>query len=366
MSISPKPTSWKTRHFIISAGEHAPPINIVPYLVDPDGCNLVGPDGRPDPFQALKQKPPLTFPPNVYPPNWKDRAIIEQAFQLAAKEAGFAICRDGTVVARNVSRLVCSQGRPYKANKATATTFQTNVFKPMAVGEQRSEAVGLKQDRFINRALSHRTNDDKIDRTKKGFRGASRKRTLKPPSGHLCSFRIRLQLKPGHYWFINHGTGSCVHLCEQCDPSERRARVTDMQPETKKIAGSVAHYGTLGQARSILNDLTKENYSNVQVAAIRQKYDCSQGLTLPPIATDNQQPPLRLSDAAKLINFLDNQPNVPLEKKSYIAYYHHVTDTSLLTVRAGDHREDRKRCREDNRREEQLRSVMTECPTEDE
>jgi len=179
MSSPTKPSPWKTQQFLVPAGAHSPPINIVPYLVDPDGSHLLGPDGRPDLYQSLTQRPPLTFPPDVYPPNWNDRGIIEKAFLLAAKEAGFALCRGRTDPGK-VSRLVCSQGRPYKANKATATTFQKDVFKPMASREQRSKAVGLKQDRFINRALSQRINEDKIDQTKKGFKGASHQRISVP------------------------------------------------------------------------------------------------------------------------------------------------------------------------------------------
>jgi len=346
MPANAKEVLWKTTKFEIPAGEGRPKINIVPHMIHPDGMHLLDADGEYDEFQELNfhRRPTLIFPADVYPPHWKDREIIEKAFQLAAKEAGFPLNHDGTESERNCSKFVCQQGRPYNPNNKNASDIQKKVFQPMEEEEKWVQKEGLIQDRFVNKVLAQQTNPNKQNHTRKGFTGASRAFTQQPDNEHLCPFCIRLQLKPGKYWFVAPGTGFCGHACEKRDPENIRAKVRDMDAETVKVAGTIAHHATCGQARSMLYDLTKENYSNTQVRNIRLKYGKQHGLILPMILGEDAGENSELSDAAQLIQYLEAQQNdSSSERKSYIAYYHHLTDTTLLTVRQSDLRRDRER-----------------------
>jgi len=345
--------SWKPEQLLVSGGEGKPSIDIMPYLKDPSD---------PDAAIASLFRKALLFPPDVYPPYWKDKKVIEQALKKGARDAGFELLSQGNEAPQRnghrATKWCCEQGRAYSFNARTATDFQKRAFLPMQPGETRSQKEGLRSDHFHAR--------DKLSRGNSGrgvAKGAERAFTTKPSKENRCSFQIRLLLDPGNNWYLKSGYGCAVHCCDKIAPAEKRRRIATLDGDEFKTAGIIAKNSTEGQAGNSLFDLHGINFSNSQIWNLRKKYNVQSGrVVLPAILTGDGS---EESDASVLIRQLTKECEEG--KKNFIAYYTDIRDTDLLTVRATDLRRDRLRRTEESKlaslKESAKDSAKVICPS---
>jgi len=336
---------WQPDSINVYAGEGNDSIDILPFLTQPE---------RIDPYSCLRgsrhpKKVMCIFPPELYPPSWGERRVLESAIKRAAQEKGIKLISRSTDKQaddenRNVARMECDLKQQYRPKKGKANDISLNVFKDMKHSEEANVVAGLKGDCFVNRQKECRDNPLKQNKTRLGFTGASAGRTTKLPNGMRCTCHMRLILIPGKHWLIRPNTGFSQHTCSRLPPEERIARPATLTEEQRRNAGAVASHSSTSQAQLALHDMMKENFTATQVNSMKQSHDATMGHVLPLVMEDGRNKS-ELSGAEQLIRKLEKDQKEG--KKSFIAIYHCVTDTSLHTVRATDLQRDKKRCRAD-------------------
>jgi len=338
--ILPVASPWAPDSILVTAGEGNPPIDLLPFLKQPDDRFSVLPGGR------HRQ---LVFPKAVYPPIWDERKLILDEIKCAFADEGIVMVSCATDKADgksepNVARLECQYKSKHRPRKTTATEIQLKVHEDMMVGEEVQQINGLKTDSFINRQANCRPNENKVNKTRRNFKGVSHRWTEKLPDNCRCICHLRLQLAPGKHWFMTPNSGCGTHTCLFLPKEERIVRMATMTADEKRMAGSVASAGSISQAAIALKDMYDKNFTASQVRDLRQQHDDTMGRMLPMILEDGRAKD-DLSDAERIIEQL--KFDHAAGKKSFIALYHCVTAITLHTVHSTDLEREKKRHRDE-------------------
>lgn len=294
---------------------------------------------------VLRQRAKVIFPTDIYPPTWDCKKKLESAICNAAMAEGFNLNLRGTN-GKTSFRLSCCQGFSYRGGK-TPTEIQKSVYTPMVTGEESTRKEGMKHDRFVGRATSNRINKDQKNKTKKGFRGTSRCFTTKPAPSQQCRFHVQLSLEEGKNWFIKPGFGCIIHNHLPQTKDDLRRRVATLLEGDTNTFSTIAAYSKAGPAANILYDISGHVFSNSQINTLRLMHKNPKSLVLPAVIRDNDNLSQNVSDAQQLIYHLEQDHRD--HKKFFVAYYHTVSDTSLLTVRKTDLIRDQKRRTEEEK-----------------
>ena len=133
----------------------------------------------------------------------------------------------------------------------------------------------------------------------------------------MCKFEIKIKLKPGVHWRILHAkTSSKYHNHIQLERKEMSHKCKHLSHEQKEMSILARKHGSYGVARSIISNLSGFTMSNNQIRAIKNNVD--DGTTKD------------ASQATKLMEFLRIESSI--QKIRYIAIYHEVDESSLVSV----------------------------------
>lgn len=263
------------------------------------------------------------FPLEVlYPPTWDDKNILFNAIAKAAKDQTNTVLILGSSNKKLNNHgeiymtMKCNQGRRYYA-QGDAKKKNRNVWKRR------------KRSLFMVLPMPTAQNPIVLSTTKKSSTtdGKMKKRrymTTKPDvdgGEKLCSFKLRLLLKPGSYWRLQcvvKRKGYHNHLKKAVD--ELQVPISRLNDDEKNMACKTKQYGHSGTACNMMNDCTNNNLSKEQLRHLKETNDNGKKKKSKP-----------KSSAAKLMDFAQSESeNV---NKRYIALYHHVTESSLLAVK---------------------------------
>jgi hypothetical protein len=314
---------WTPDRILVNAGPDQDPIDIIPYLKDPT-----------DRFSGLvstSRLDRLEFPASIYPPFWDQRSCLENAIIQAAATESMNLVRRRTVP-RVSSELVCHRGVTYKAPKVS-NEFQRSVYENNESVDP-SHRPGVRRDVLTNKDFAARPN------------GKSQPRwtmTTKPSPNELCSFRIMLGLDPGKCWYIRRLTGCRQHTyhCKP-DPGEERQRMASFPDSTRFDAARYTRYGSTRTAAGILQEETGNNFSQSQLRHNKENVEIITGHV--PASTTGK------SDAEQTIAYLEKEKCEG--RKSYVALYHTVKDSTLVTISKADRRREERRQQEQHRQQE--------------
>jgi hypothetical protein len=148
--------------------------------------------------------------------------------------------------------------------------------------------------------------------------------------GQCYTFRIQLSLDPaGKCWFLLPWAGCRSHKFHA--PRSRldnRLRVDTCTENEQVNAAIYARQGSTGVAAGIMNEQTGKTFSASQIRNNKNNTEIRTGHVPPPEPGDI---PGVGSSAAQCIAFLEKEKEEG--KKSYIALYHSVNDSTLLTIK---------------------------------
>jgi hypothetical protein len=189
---------------------------------------------------------------------------------------------------------------------------------------------GIKNDNIVRKSDSARAN---------GKRQAKRTATFKPPPDETCPFGIRIVLQQGRCWYIPAWSGNILHKFHPKPLlGENRRRMNTLAKEQQEAAARYLRYAGSGSAANILYDETKESFSQSQLHYNKTKVEVNTGQLPPPPPMKPGEPPSALSSAEEVISYLGMEQRQ--QKKSFIALYHKVTETNLLTIKKSDKKRD--------------------------
>jgi hypothetical protein len=101
---------WTAKYILLPAGANKPPINIADsFCIDPS-----------DPFPERYSSNGVVLPPDIYPPTWESRKLVEDAVILASREhSNTELIRSESRQNRKhpISVLACKKSRRYYDEK---------------------------------------------------------------------------------------------------------------------------------------------------------------------------------------------------------------------------------------------------------
>ncbi len=252
-------------------------------------------------YQSHNLRENIILPADVYPPNWEDRAALEQAI------INSALVNDGTQLVRGKtenmkhSYLICKHGKVYQAKKTDPTVDKEN------------QAMNFREDRICNK--------DKASRGRAGLKGSKRAQSLRPmDKEERCKFTLRLTCVPGKHWMIQ-----CKMACDckhtghtRIDSTVDRTSMSTLTQEQRDLAATVDRISPSGVTQKVMSEVTgRGTFSRQQLAYNTKK---AEGKT----STEPK------SDGEYLIAYL--KAMVEAKKLRYVALFHEVTSTTLLAV----------------------------------
>jgi hypothetical protein len=330
---------WKPESIRVFAGEGKTSIEIIGYLKD-----------HTHPHSALMGcRKRLEFPADVYPPNVASKNVIEDAIINAAATVDVHLTKQGTDRKKKLFTTIlgCDMRKTYYAPK-DSSDIQKKVYKDMDASEQLSVKEGIKHDNFINRRAAQRRN---------GKNGAKRTYTTKPAPNQTCPFHLRICLDPGKCWYLPPWAGNVNHNHKKLGTSEKRRRLVTLTQREQYEAGVFSRHGSAGQTTGILNELHGNTFSSSQINHNKKKQYIAQGILPPSFSTGEKESDAHLSDATRLIKYLDHKRG----EVSYVALYYEVKSTSLHTITKATLRRAREQDGEDDSQVPVECAVIAEC-----
>lgn len=301
---------WKPEQFLVDVGDGQPQCDILPTLADPS-----------DPYNALKrgqQSLRIVFDPTKYPAKWESRRAVEQAIIEAGAAIDIPLVRCHSDRARLTTTIGCKFKCPYHSrNPRSALENVRNSKEPI----YRS---GVRLDQLVNNAAGNRP-------TKSGPR---RTKTSKLPDDTLCPFCIRVRLRKlgeAFRWCIEPGTGYAWHKYHRrFGRDEQHASMNAFTEDEKKEIAILNNAAPSGIVRHVITEKMGKIVSRQQLAHIKVPVDilsdCSSGQRI----SGN----CKGSHAEQLLTMMDSDKARGDIK--YIALYHTVSSTSLLTISKRD------------------------------
>jgi len=314
---------WSPERIEISAGASKPAINIMDcFCFDED-----------DPYAILKVKSRkhkkmmdndiIILPPELYPPNWDDRVIVETAIIKAAALQGHTqLLRTRSDRSKCQTILGCVRSRRYYHSEFGHNPSNEEIYLNSTDHDENnnpnSDATykpNIRLDRMVNKS--------KASRGLIGKNMEKRTVTTKPPLENLCKFSIILYLLPGSYWYVKRKTykEKAQHNHMKLSNSESCRKSNSYSPEELAKVAMIQRFANSGApTQNIMsNDCQGFTLSKEQIHYHSKKREAEElGCNM----TD--------STATKLLAFLRKQ--VQDGKMRYIALMHEVTGTTLLAI----------------------------------
>ena len=332
--------SWKPDSIKVQAGDGRPPIEL---CVHPDPFNILS--------KTFNSKDIIEFPPDVYPPKWEARSILEQAIIEAAMNNTYPthLVR-GRQIQQKLSYLMCTYALPFErtgVHREYLQTLQQNTFKP-----------GIRIDPIVGKKAGNREDGKKLPR---------RTNSTKLDMGMQCKLKIVLNLDPGRCWFVKL---SCNKLCHcnhpKLDKTEMRRPMNAVPKEEKEDMAVVHRYAPMGSAKNIAQQKTGFCQSKSQLKKNRIKTEQANG-KLPPPPPKSSKEDYSASGAAELMEYL--QMKHEQGEMHYVALYHEIQETSLAVITMADkakkEKEERKRRKQEEATKKQAGGGDTEDETDD-
>jgi hypothetical protein len=308
------PQCWKTESILVYGGEGHAPIDIAPFLVDEQDGNA----------SLMRLRKRLEFPADVYPPSWENRKKIEDAVKNAVAKVDninlnvYATDPQAKCAKFPSTTLACDMARSYRPPK-NPDEIQASVYANKD-NLPRLDKPGVRQDLMTHKKNANRTN---------GKTKPKRTTTEKPPPDERCTFRIRISLDPGNCWFLPPWAGCrCHKFHSKHSPSEKRRRMDTLTEKERDDAAIFTRQGSAGVATGILKEQTGNTMSASQLKYNKDKNEIKTGHVPKPAPGDI---PGVGSTAEQCIRYLEKE--MQEGKKSYIALYHSVQLTTLLTIK---------------------------------
>jgi hypothetical protein len=263
----------------------------------------------------------VIFPPDKYPPQWEQRSTITNAIRDAALlQSNTELIVLGTEPKKNTVIIGCNKGRRfYCKDKGVNPTSDevyhttTNPFEPVdgnIVAHIPTYAKDIKLDRMVNKDKARRPGGNKGH--------ARRFYTSKPPLEKICHFKMRVKLMPGKYWYIKKTTklpnGVHNHIFYGKDGVVRRRATLERQ--TLENNDRYFRHANGGAATGLVNEET-DGFTMSQQQLRRT-------------ARDREVIDTSGSPASRLIAELKRKTEEGTHR--YVALYHEVTETTLLSV----------------------------------
>jgi MULE transposase domain len=181
----------------------------------------------------------------------------------------------------------------------------------------------IRKDRVINKAKAIRGTAKH-----EGKSMPRRTQTTKQSLENTCKFSITLKLEPGQFWYIPHQSTYCFcHNHAKMQPEELSVATNKLSTQHQQDYAMYQRFAHGGSVQNIMNQKTGGLcLSQSQARYNRQKHELAQGLD----ASDGLSNFSDLSPAQKLMAYLKQQKEAG--KLRYIALFHEITETSLLTI----------------------------------
>jgi hypothetical protein len=308
------PRCWKSEKILVDMGPGREPIDIVPYLADPDD----------DVESAARHRlePPLVFCDKMYPPLWEERKKVMDAVKHAVAKVdnvNLNLYRSNPNDEKPSIIFSCDMSRPYRPPK-NPNEIQATVYEENKELLSRIDKPDIRNDVMVNKRLGNRTN---------GQSEARRTHTWKPPQGECCPYRIRVVLKRKECWYIPSGSGCrCHKFHPKHTTSAKRRRMDTCTEKERDDAAIFTRQGSAGVGVGILKEQTGVTFSGSQLLYNKNKNEIKTG-HVPPQAPG--EIPGVGSSAEQCIRYLEKERQEG--KKSYIALYHSVKLSTLLTIK---------------------------------
>lgn len=199
MDVDSDTPTWAPSSILLSSGNASAPINIVSaFRCDPlDACAAIE-----DNVKMIK------LPTDVYPPQWKDRKLVEDAIINAAREQGSTQLIRGRVnsahkiTGQRTVHLICKFGRRYYAKSPSNSVSSPTSDEIYHGFNATDEGKAIYKDDIRKDPMVNKQSGKRGVAKHEGKSMARRTKTSKPPLELRCKFNIRLILKP------NMSTGS--------------------------------------------------------------------------------------------------------------------------------------------------------------
>jgi hypothetical protein len=306
------PQCWKSESIFVEMGPGREPIDIAPYLADTDD--------NAETASIQRLKPRLVFCDKLYLPVWEERQKIVDAVKNAVAKAdnvNLNVYQTKPKDKQPCTILSCEFSRSYRLPKnpdiIQATVYESKDKLP------RVDKADIRNDRMVNKHMANRPN---------GKKKSKRTTTSKPPPQECCTYRIRILLDPGKCWFLQSGGGCRQHKFHpKYSPSEKRRRFDTLTEGQRDDAAIYTRHGTAGVGVGILKEQTGATFSASQLRFNKNKNEIKNGHVPPPAPDDS---PGAGSTAEQCIRYLEKERQEG--KKSYIALYHSVKHSTLLTI----------------------------------
>jgi len=306
----------------VYAGEGVERIDIAPSLTNQD-----------DPNASLRRQQKslrVIFPANVYPPQWEHRKTIEQAVIEAGAESNNHLVRtrtNTTTKGNKISVIGCRYSIPYNKWKKYPNLYTID---ETAHPEYKGN---VRIDPLINKQSGNRQG---------GQLKARRTVTTKLSPDQLCSFVIRLTLYPGEYWCIEAWTGNRQHKYHpELGNDEERCWISTVSKQTREDAAVFSRHTSGGGARNILQATTKITFSAGQLRDNQRKVERDIGIRPPMPQLDGDVNVGPSSGANELMMHLEKEKQNG--DKSYVALYHIVKETTMLTITKADQKREKEK-----------------------
>jgi hypothetical protein len=307
------PQCWKSESIFVEMGPGREPIDIAPYLADTDDDAETA--------SSLRLKPRLVFCDKLYPPVWEDRKKIEDAVKNAVSNAdnvNLNLFKTKPKKKFPYTILACEFARSYRLPKnpdeIQATVYDNKEELP------RVDKADIRKDRMVNKRKANRAN---------GKKEPKRTTTTKPPPQECCTYRIRIMLDPGNCWYLPSGVGCrCHKFHPKYSSSEHRRRFDTLTKREQDDAAIYTRHGSAGVGVGILKEQTGATFSASQLRCNKNKNEITTGHVPPPAPDDS---PGAGSTAEQCIRYLEKERQEG--KKSFIALFHSVKHSTLLTIK---------------------------------
>jgi hypothetical protein len=265
----------------------------------------------------------IKLPPEVYPPTWESRTEVEQTIIVAAlAQTHTELVRARTDKSSYYSRLSCKYYRRHymKENGVNLSSDEIYHCSPLSKPVYKAD---IRKDRVINKSKAIRGTTKH-----EGKSMPRRTQTTKQSLENTCKFSITLKLKPGQFWYIPHQPAYCFcHNHQKMHPEELSVATKKLSEQHQKDYAMYQRFSHGGSVQNIMNQKTGGLcLSQSQARYNRQKQELAPGLGVS-YGGDNFS---HLSSAQKLMAYLKQQKEEG--KLRYIALFHEITETSLLTI----------------------------------
>jgi hypothetical protein len=251
---------------------------------------------------AKADKSVLKLPVSIYPPIWEERAKVEERIIVSAKKNADTFLVRARVkynLGENLSFLVCDR-YPGKRTNSKSNKENTDELPPLPYYK-----TGIRKDCIVNK-----------DKGNRGIQGRNApRRTISKKCD--CKFQLVLRLKPDQYWYFRYETvDKGTHNHSRIDWANSHCRMRSRSPEERNQAALFSQHVGSGSVQSLTASITGSfppsrnqlHYNQLVIEGRTTKQ--SQGM--------------------ELIEFFRNQ--VKNKEMRFVALYHEVTETSLLTV----------------------------------